>query len=161
MQQQAFEKIKQQLSCNPVLAIYDPQKQTTLAADESSYGLGTVITQIQSDGSCRTIAYASQALTSTEEMYIQIEEELLALTWACECFSDYFIGKQFHILTDHKPLISLLSSKPLDTLPLRVQHFRMRLMRFTYIISHVPGKELTVLDTLTTAPVSLPTADDI
>ena len=122
--------------------------------------LGTVITKIQPDESCRAIDYASQALTSTEEKYIQIKKESLALTWACECFSDYLIGKQFHILTDHKSLISLLSSKTLDTLPLRVQHFRMRLMRFTYTISHVPGKELTVPDTLTTAPVSSPTSDD-
>ena len=70
------------------------------------------------------------------------------LTWGCEHFCDYLIGKPFHMLTDHKPLVSLLSSKPLDSLPLRVQHFRMRLMRFTYTISHVPGKDLTVADTL-------------
>ena len=87
-------------------------------------------------------------------------KEFLALTWACERFSDYLIGKQFHILTDHKLLVSLLSSKPLDTLPLRVQHFRMRLMRFTYTISHVPGKELTVPDTLSRAPVSSPASND-
>ena len=159
-QQQAFEKIKQQLSSSPVLAIYDPQKDTTVAADASSYGLGAVITQIQSDGSHRAIPYASRALTSTEEKYTQIEKESLALTWACQRFSDYLIGKQFHILTDHKPLVSLLSSKLLDTLPLRVQRFRMRLMRFTYTISHVPGKELTVPDTLSRAPVSSPTFND-
>ena len=66
------------------------------------------------------------------------------------------------MLTDHKPLVSLLGSKPLDSLPLRVQHFRMRLMRFTYTISHVPGKYLTVADTLLRAPVSSrsPTSED-
>ena len=32
-------------------------------------------------------------------------------------------------------------------------------MRFTYAISHVPGKELTVPDTLSRAPVSSPTSD--
>ena len=64
------------------------------------------------------------------------------------------------MLTDHKPLVSLLGSKPLDSLPLRVQRFRMRLMRFTYTISHVPGKDLTVADTLSRAPVSSPTSED-
>ena len=82
------------------------------------------------------------------------------LTYACERFSDYLIGKPFHILTDHKPLVSLLGSKPLDSLPLRVQRFRMRLMQFTYTISHVPGKNLTVADTLSRAPVSSPTPED-
>ena len=85
----------------------------------------------------------------------QIEKESLALTWACERFCDYLIGKPFHMLTDYKPLVSLLSSKPLDSLPLRVQCFRMRLMRFTYIISHVPGKDLTVADILSRAPTYL------
>ena len=129
-QQKAFEKIKQQFSCSPVLAIYDPQKETTVAADASSYGLGAVLTQIQSDGTSRAIAYASRALTNTEEKYAQIEKESLALTWTCERFCDYLIGKTFHILTDHKPLVSLMGSKSLDTLLLRIQR-RMKLMRFT------------------------------
>ena len=154
-QQKAFEKIKLQLSSSPVLAIYNPEKETIVAADASSYGLGAVLTKIQSDGKPRAVAYASRALPSAEEKYAQIEKESLALTYACERFCDYLIGKPFHNLTDHEPLVSLLGSKPLDSLPLRVQRFRMRLMRFAYTISHVPGKDLTVADTLSRAPVSL------
>ena len=159
-QQTAFNKIKQCLSSSPVLAIYDFNKATTVAADASSYGLGAVLTQIQSDGTCRPVVYASRALTSTEERYAQIEKESLAITWACERFSDYLIGKSFHVHTDHKPLVSLLGSKPLDSLPVRIQRFRMRLLRFTYTISHIPGKELTVADALSRAPVSNPTSAD-
>ena len=158
--QSAFEKIKQCLSSSPVLAIYDPKKMTIVAADASSYGLGGVLTQIQSDGASRPVAYASRALTPTEERYAQIEKESLAITWASERFSDYLIGKLFHIQTDHKPLVSLLGSKPLDALPVRIQRFRMRLLRFTYTISHIPGKELTVADALSRAPVSNPAYND-
>ena len=119
-QQKAFEKIKQQLSSSPVLATYNPEKQTIVAADASSYGLGAVLSQIQSDGTSRAVAYASRSLTSTEVKYARIEKESLAITYGCERFSDYLIGKLFHIFTDHKPLVSLLGSKPLDSLPPRV-----------------------------------------
>ena len=94
---------------------------TVFSADASSYGLGAVLSQIQSDGTCRPVAYASQALTSAEERYAQIEKESLVITWACKRFSNYLIGKSFHVQTDHKPLVSLLSSKPLDALPVRIQ----------------------------------------
>jgi len=56
--------------------------------------------------------------------------------------------------TDHKPLVGLLSSKPKDALPVRIQHFRMRLLRFMHTISHIPGKELTIANALSRATVS-------
>ena len=41
-------------------------------------------------------------MTETEQRYAQVEKEALAVTWACERLSDYLIGKNFHIETDHK-----------------------------------------------------------
>ena len=91
----------------------------------------------------------SRAMTPTEQRYAQIEKESLAITWACD---DFLIGLKFHIETGHKPLVPLLSAKRLDELSLRVQRFRMRLMRFQFSISHVPGKSLTTADALSRAP---------
>ena len=143
-----------------MLALYDPRKMTTVTADASSYGLGAVLTQKQSDGSWRPVAYASRALTNTEVRYAQIEKESLAATWACERFSDYLIGKQFCLETDHKPLVTLLGTKNLDEPSARVQRFRMRFMRFLYSITYIPGKNLTVADTLSRAPVLMSSASD-
>ena len=103
-----------------------------LSADASSYGLGAVLRQVQPCGSIKPIAYVSRALTPMEQRYAQIDKEALAAAWACEGFQDYLIGMTFTIQTDHKPLVLLLSSKPLDTVPIRVQSFRLRLMRFHY-----------------------------
>jgi hypothetical protein len=56
------------------------------------------------------------------------------------------------IETDHKPLIPLLNSKHLDSLPPRVLRFRLRLMRFNYSVSFVPGTLLYTADTLSRSP---------
>lgn len=82
-----------------------------------------------------------------------MEKEALALTWACERFSDFIIGLHFELETDHKPLVSLLGGQALDSLPPRIQRFRMRLMRYRYTIMHIPGKSLTTADTLSRAPL--------
>ena len=159
-QQKAFQQIKKQLSSTPVLALYHPDRLTTVSADSSSFGLGAVLTQKQPDATWRPVAYCSRSLSNTEQRYAQIEKEALALTFGCERFSDYLIGKQFHVETDHKPLVSLLGSKNLEELPVRVQRFRMRLMRFSYTISYVPGKQLVVADALSRAPSSSSTPSD-
>jgi len=106
------------------------------------------------------VAYASRAMTSAEQRYAQIEKEVLALTWACEWFADYLVGSTFFCETDHKPLVPLLSSKNLDKLPPCIQRFCMRLMRFCFTISHVPGKDLVIADASSRAPLGKPTSTD-
>ena len=81
----------------------------------------------------------------------KIEKEALALTWACRWLADYLVGLQFHIETDHKPLVLLLGTKHL---PIRVQHFRMWLMRFLFTISNVPGKHLITAVALSRTPIT-------
>ena len=159
-QKLAFSSIKDALTKSPALALYDPNLETTVSADASSYSLGVILLQTQANGERRPVAYVSRSMTPTESRYAQIEKEALALTWACERYSDYLVGLQFKIETDHKPLVPLFSSKLLDELPIRVQRFRMRMMRFNFSISHVPGKNLTIADTLSRAPCSSSTNND-
>lgn len=128
-QRNAFTSLKQELSSTPVLQLYDPNKNLKISADASSYGLGGVLLQ-EHQGIWVLVAHTSRALTSTEQRYAQEEKEALALTWACERFSDFIIGPHFELETDHKPLVSLLGGQALDALPPRIQRFRMRLMRY-------------------------------
>ena len=161
-QQDAFENLKKELTSTPVLAHYDPAKKTILSADASSYGLGAVLLQEQENGTRKPVGYASRSMTSTEQRYAQIEKEALATTWACEKFNDFILGKDILIETDHKPLVPLFGSKNLDELPPRIQRFRMRLMKYSFNICHIPGKDLVIADTLSRAPLrKSPTKTDI
>lgn len=108
-QVKAFQSIKEVLTQTHVLALYDPNADTKVSADASAYGLGAVLLQKNNDQQWRPVAYASRSLTETETRYAQIEKEALATTWACERFTDYIMGKQIAIETDHKPLVPLLS----------------------------------------------------
>ena len=148
--------LKVELSSAPVLVFYDPSKKTILSADAFSHGLEAVLLQEQEDGERKPIAYASRSMTSTEQRYAQIEKEALATTWACEKFNDYILGKDILIETDHKPLVPLLGTKLLDQLPPRIQRFKMRLMKYSFHIHHVPGKELVTADTISRAPIRKP-----
>ena len=92
IQEKAFNDVKDALCSTPVLALFDPSKETLVSADASSFGLGAVLKQKQLCGSWRPVAYISRAMNDTEQRYAQIEKEALALTWACERFADYLVG---------------------------------------------------------------------
>lgn len=130
-QQQAFEQTKAALVTTPALAMYNPREHSTLSVDASSYGLGAVLLQ-ESQGERRPVAYASRALTETEQRYAQIEKEALAITGASGHYRTYLPGLQFHIETDHKPFVPLLTTKRLDELSPRLQRFRMRLLKYDF-----------------------------
>ena len=65
-QQNAFEAVKEKLSIAPALAIFDPTLEMTLSANASSYGLGAVLIQKQTDGKWKAVVFISCALTPTE-----------------------------------------------------------------------------------------------
>ncbi|XDV16481.1 hypothetical protein PO909_016174 [Leuciscus waleckii] len=152
-QREAFGKLKSELSSQHVLASYSPKLETCVSADASSFGLGGVLNQKQTDGTWKPVVFISRSQSEAEKHYAQIEKEALAATWACERLSSYLLGLRFPVETDHKPLLSLLSTKALEELPPRILRFRLRLMKFTFDIVHVPGKQLITADTLSRAPV--------
>ena len=152
-QEKSFIALKEMVCSDECLALYDPNQVTVISADASAYGLGAVLRQKQANGNLKPVAYISRALTECEKRYAQIEKEALALTWACDRLSQYVLGSKFELETDHKPLVPLLSTKSLEELPVRIQRFRLRLMRYQYTINHVPGKEINTADFLSRAPL--------
>lgn len=152
-QNKAFLGIQEALKQAPTLAYFDPNKKIIVSADSSSYGLGSCLQSENEDGTRSIIAYASRSLTPTECRYAQIEKECLALAWACTKFADYIEGLKIILETDHKPLLQILQTKHIDELSPRLTRFRLRLMRYTYEVVYVPGKQFLVPDYLSRLPV--------
>ena len=96
------------------------------------------------------MAYASRELTDAETRYAQIEKELLAIVYSCEKFHQYTYGNKVRVLSDHKPLESILK-KPLANTPRRLQGMAMRLQRYDIEIEYLQGKKMFLADTLSRA----------
>ncbi|UYV78047.1 K02A2.6-like [Cordylochernes scorpioides] len=96
---------------------------------------------------------ASRTLSETEKRYAQIEKVALAITWACEKFKQYIQGLAITLETDHhKLLVPIFTFKNIDDLTPRIQRLRLRNMRYSYKIVHMPGKNLIVADALSRSP---------
>ena len=160
-QETSFQTIKNKLLTTPVLAHYDPQKPTIIAADACGTGIGAVLLQVQADGSRRPVCFHSRSLSETEKNYATIEKEALAVTWACERMSEFVLGLEFTVETDHKPLVPLLNEKELHKMPPRIQRFKLRMLRFNPNVVHVSGKSQITADALSRAPVGKPETEDI
>ena len=69
-QEMAFKAVKQLLSSEPVLALYDCNKETVVSADSSAFGLGAILLQYQTNGELKPVAYASRVLSEPEKHYM-------------------------------------------------------------------------------------------
>ena len=138
----------------PVLMHYDPELPLILAADASSYGVGAVISHRLPNGSERPVAYASRTLASSERNYAQVEKEALSLIFEVKRFHQYLYGRHFLLMTDHKPLTSILGPKngipPLAAA--RMQRWALLLSAYTYDIQFRSTKLHANADSLSSAP---------
>ena len=136
---EAFNKLKQSITSDQIMAYYDPKKETELLVDASPVGLGALLAQVDAKGQT-IVAYASRSLTPTEQRYSQTKREALAITWACLHFHLYVFGSRFTVLTDHKPLVPIFNKKT-STPPARIEKWLMRLQMYDMTIQYRPGSD--------------------
>ncbi|XP_058445441.1 uncharacterized protein K02A2.6-like [Malaya genurostris] len=139
----AYEDIKSALISPQVLMPYDPDLPLILATDASKYGLGAVLSHRLTNGQERPIAYASCAMSITQQRYPQIDKEALAIVWAVKKFFNYLYARRFTLVTDHKPLTQILH--PAKSLPMlcisRMANYADYLAHFNFDIVYKSTKE--------------------
>lgn len=96
----AFQELKLRLSGSPVLAIYNPGRETELHCDASSVGFGSILLQRQDDKKFHPLSYFSKTASSAEAKYHSFELEILSIIYALRRFRPYLEGIPFTIVTN-------------------------------------------------------------
>ena len=128
------------------LRYYDRNLPVTVQADASLRGLGACLIQ-QPKGKDQPITFASKSLTDVKTRYTNIERELLAIVFACQCFSTYLLESSFVAESDHKPL-EMIAMKNLANAPPHLQRMLLELQRYDVNIKYQPGKEMQLANAL-------------
>ena len=148
-----YQKLKNMICEDAKLKFYDPKAPLQLQVDASMRGLGACLLQPDKDDNghygseYRPVAYASKSLSPTQSRYANIEREMLAVTFGIKRFEVYLYGRQFEVVTDHKPLI-MICQKPLHAAPSRLQKMLVDIQGYNFKITHHPGKTIGLVDSL-------------
>ena len=131
--EESFAMLKKEISKTPVLAYYNPQKETVQQTDASIKGLGACLLQEE-----KPVYFASKALMETERGYVMIEIESLAEAWAVKKFHHFLYGCHFTLETDQKPLEAILSRSLNQSTP-RLQCILIRTFPYNFTVRYIPG----------------------
>ena len=142
----AFRNIKDALADATLLVHPKPNAPLNVMTDASDVAIGAVLQQFLDNKWC-PLSYFSRKLSPTEQRYSTFDRELLAVYCAIRHFRHFLEAREFHVLTDHKPLTHSLQSKPDRHSPRQVRHLDF-ISQFTCDIRHVSGEGNPVADAL-------------
>ena len=144
----AFQMLKRALTSPPILAYPDDDGNFILETDASGFGIGAVLSQIQS-GNERIIGYYSRVLTKPEQQYCVTRRELLAVVCAVKHFHHYVYGRHFLVRTHYGSLRWLLGFKNPKG---QIWRWLQVLGIYDFEIQHRPGSQHRNADGLSQRP---------
>ncbi|UYV73682.1 hypothetical protein LAZ67_11000340, partial [Cordylochernes scorpioides] len=152
--EEAISECKRRITSEKVLVPYDATLPLSLATDASQIGVGAVLSHVI-EGQEKPIMFASRTLSGAERNYSQIEREALAIIYGVTKFHQFIYGRQFTLITDHKPLVSILGPRAgIPTLSTsRLQRWGLTLAAYTYEIKFRRTQDHGNADLLSGLPV--------
>ncbi len=148
--QKSFDTVKNILSAEPVLAVFDRKKPIFLYTDASLLGIGAILKQPQEDGSVKPTAYFSKKLSEAQKKKTAVFLECLAIKQAIKYWQYLLMGNHFTVFSDHKPLEDLRVSVRTDE---ELGDMINYLSQFDFNIVYNPGPQNLEADCLSRKPV--------
>lgn len=146
VEKEAFNKLKQILSSEPVLQIFDQTLETELHTDASQDGLGAILLQrSRIDGKLHPVQYMSRKSRQAERNYKSYELEVLAVIEALEKFRIYLLGLKFKIVTDCAAFTQTMRKKEVSP---KIWRWAEKLEDFDYTLEHRSGTKMRHVDAL-------------
>ena len=146
-EKQAFARLKDAITKEPVLRIPDPEKPFELEVDASNVGRGAVLFQRDENGKAHPVAFLSKAWKGAEIRYHTPDQEMLAIVEALMHWKHLLEGAKFpiKIYSDHRNLTYFLKKQNYSN---RQLNWRTGLSYFDYQIIPIKGKENSRADAL-------------
>ncbi|XP_048251449.1 uncharacterized protein LOC125379241 [Haliotis rufescens] len=132
----AFQTLKQALISSPILVFPDFNKPFILYTDSSSFAIGFVLGQKDSEGRERVVAYGGKSLNKTQRQYHITLKECLALVTGVKHFHLYLAPNKFQVITDHAALRYLKSIKDPTG---KLARWSLMLTQYDYEVIYRPG----------------------
>jgi hypothetical protein len=156
----AFEALKKAFSTAPILAHFDPDKETWVETDSSDFVTAGVLSQIH-DGVLRPVAFFSKKMTPAETNYMIYDKELLAIIRSFETWRPELTSvppeSPVKVYSDHRNLEYFMTTKQLNRRQARWAEF---LSEFNFKIMYRPGKQGEKPDILTRRRQDIPKGFD-
>ena len=154
---ETFERIKNAISNDCLLQLYDVSHPLLIECNAFKKGLGCTLLQPMdrnitdqdiSDFSekeieefvkhLRPVAYSNKSISDAETQYSNIERELLGIVVGIEHLKHFTFGRKTHIITDQKPLLPLFQKSLTNATSYLSRLFTFQSMMYNYIITLDP-----------------------
>ena len=140
--QETFNLVKREIADAPILAYYNLRKQMILQTDASSKGLGACLLL---EG--KPVYFTSKALPETQQRFVALELESLAVALAMENFYHFLYSNHFILETDQKPLEAILL-KSLNQATPSLQRILFRTFPYHFMVFYILGPTNQLADCL-------------
>jgi len=126
-------------------------KEFRVEVNTSNYATGGVLSMKCSDKKWRPVAFISKSLSDTERNYEIHNKEMLAVVRCLEAWRHFLEGAmtKFEIWMDYKNLEYFMKAQKLNQ---RQTRWALYLLRFDFILKHVPGSKMGKADSLSRRP---------